>query len=79
MAQDVFIQSNKTFHFQDDHNDLVIPALFVGKLPEWATHTLLFDLAVKGSNITLVGAPAKSILTDSKQDTKATDAKAAAK
>lgn len=84
MAQDVFIQSKKSFHFKDGQNDATIPAQFVGKLPEWATKTILFDLAVKGGDITYVGEPPKAT-PDSKEpdkvqnpDSKA-DAKGAAK
>lgn len=65
MAQDIFIQSKKAFHFHDQHNDLIIPAEYVGKLPEWATHTGLFGLATKGGDITYVGEPPKTILTGS--------------
>jgi hypothetical protein len=72
-----FIQSKKAFRFYDKEHELHTPAQYVGELPDWAANTRLFSLAVKGGDITYVGAPPVAVAVeapvtgDSRTDTNA--------
>lgn len=53
-----FIQSSKSFHFQNPNvgePEFQVPFGFVGEVPDWVTKHPLFGLAVKGGDITYVG------------------------
>lgn len=53
-----FIQSSKSFHFPSPNKgepEFKVPFGFVGKVPDWVPKTKLFDLAVKGGDITFIG------------------------
>jgi hypothetical protein len=57
----MFIQSKRAFKFQNGSESVIIPANFVGSMPDGVKDSTMFKWAEKSGDITYVGQPPTTV------------------